>query len=291
MSNSPTSFRFPFQLPEGDETAQVHPLVAQAIRYSFSGIIDLQNAIEKLNTKVAPAVKAAAAASTATTAGGSSTSFTVNVGGVNDQSGNVSYALAQSDFGAIIIVDTSSPFALSLNNGVGAPFYAVIENLGNGLLTATPVTGQVNGAGTFTLESGQSGLAYFDGTNWWITTLPQYLLGGSTGFGRVVLDSGALLTSPILNGTIFIDSGSVVSFGPGATIIGLFSDAETPSGTVDGVNKVFTLLHAPNQAASLEMYKNGLLQSAGVDYALTGSTITFVTAPPISSTLICWYRY
>ena len=45
----------------------------------------------------------------------------------------------------------------------------------------------------------------------------------------------------------------------------------TPSGVIDGVNATFTLLYAP-----LLIFKNGVLQSAGSDYTLSGLTMTYL---------------
>jgi hypothetical protein len=70
-----------------------------------------------------------------------------------------------------------------------------------------------------------------------------------------------------------------------------FVDAETPGGTVDGVNLNFTLANTPS-GSSLQLYRNGLYQTSGFDYNITGSTITFaVSAPPQpGDTLIANYR-
>jgi hypothetical protein len=63
---------------------------------------------------------------------------------------------------------------------------------------------------------------------------------------------------------------------------------ETPSGTINGSNAVFTTTYSP-----LAVFLNGIFQSAaGVDYTLTGTgpyTITFVTAPPTGSILRSQY--
>jgi len=70
-----------------------------------------------------------------------------------------------------------------------------------------------------------------------------------------------------------------------------FADTEVPSGTINGANAVFTLANAPSPAASLELFLNGVLQRpAGVDYTLSGLTITYVTAPLTGETHVCWYR-
>jgi len=69
---------------------------------------------------------------------------------------------------------------------------------------------------------------------------------------------------------------------------------ETPSGTIDGVNATFTLVNTVAPANSLMLYKNGLLQAAGVsnDFTLSGSTITFNAGaiPKSGDTLIATYR-
>ncbi len=66
-----------------------------------------------------------------------------------------------------------------------------------------------------------------------------------------------------------------------------FADSETPA-VVSGT--VFTLAHTPNPALSLELYVNGLLQIQGTDYTLSTATITYGTAPTIT-THRAWYRY
>jgi hypothetical protein len=57
-----------------------------------------------------------------------------------------------------------------------------------------------------------------------------------------------------------------------------FSESEVPAGAVDGFNAIFTLQSAPLPASSLQLFRNGLLQKAGLDYSVAGSTVTFVPA-------------
>lgn len=58
-----------------------------------------------------------------------------------------------------------------------------------------------------------------------------------------------------------------------------------PTGDVDGTNAVFMLAHEP-LPSTLFLYKNGLFQTTdGVDYALSGCTITFTTAPAVGDKL------
>ncbi len=70
-----------------------------------------------------------------------------------------------------------------------------------------------------------------------------------------------------------------------------FIDQETPSGAINGANGTFTLSHTPSPSTSLEVFRNGLLLSAAVDYTLSGAVITFITVVPQSTdTLTCSYR-
>lgn len=52
---------------------------------------------------------------------------------------------------------------------------------------------------------------------------------------------------------------------------------EIPVGDIDGVNKIFTLSHAP-EPQSLEVYRNGILQDE-TQVTLTDDTFTFTEAP------------
>lgn len=71
-----------------------------------------------------------------------------------------------------------------------------------------------------------------------------------------------------------------------------FADNETPSGTINGSNAVFTLAHTPSPTASLQLFLNGAFQTAaGTDYTLATATITFGSAPLTGSILRAFYRY
>lgn len=69
-----------------------------------------------------------------------------------------------------------------------------------------------------------------------------------------------------------------------------YSDRETPSGVVDGINKIFTLSEVP-ELNSEHVYLNGLLQEENYDYTISGSTISFIDTPWSGSRLKCSYRY
>ncbi len=72
-----------------------------------------------------------------------------------------------------------------------------------------------------------------------------------------------------------------------------FVDAERPLGTVDGSNLNFSLAAPPASSSSLRLYKNGFLLAIGVDYNLSGSSITFLnltSTPAAGDTLLAYYR-
>jgi hypothetical protein len=85
----------------------------------------------------------------------------------------------------------------------------------------------------------------------------------------------------------------LASYRLGVSIPGVgFVDQQTPTGATNGVNTTFTLSQTPSPSTSLAVFLNGLLMSAGVDYTLSGATITFLPAsvPQSGDILLCSYR-
>jgi hypothetical protein len=84
-------------------------------------------------------------------------------------------------------------------------------------------------------------------------------------------------------------SGACGTGGAGNTV---FVDAETPGGTLDGVNPIFTLANPPTPSTSLSLYRNGLLLSQGLDYTIAANTITFLAGavPRPTDVLLANYR-
>lgn len=69
---------------------------------------------------------------------------------------------------------------------------------------------------------------------------------------------------------------------------------ETPQGTKDGVNTVFTLAGTPNPTATLLVIENGQVLAVNTGYTLAGNVITFTGATPPNTTngdtLRVWYQ-
>jgi hypothetical protein len=81
--------------------------------------------------------------------------------------------------------------------------------------------------------------------------------------------------------------------GAGGGILPAFSDAEVPSGIVNGLNPTFVVANAPSPVTSVEVYHNGILMERGLDYTISGVTITFVAAavPQVGDVVLVNYRY
>jgi hypothetical protein len=115
--------------------------------------------------------------------------------------------------------------------------------------------------------------------------------GAGFAAGRVaVVDALGLLESATGNATdcMHVDGSS----GPCGGAAPSFVDADTLTGIVDGNNTSFTLSNTPNPAASLAIYRNGVKDTAGVDYNATGNAIQFLSAsaPQPGDTLLAAYR-
>jgi hypothetical protein len=114
-----------------------------------------------------------------------------------------------------------------------------------------------------------------------VATQVQRIGGGGTTLPSQVGQSGKVLTT----------NGSQLSWIATSGAVN-FADDEVPSGTVNGVNTIFTLAHTPT-AGTLLLFLNGVKQKAGVGnhYTISGATITFVTAPETGDDLSAYYRY
>lgn len=95
-----------------------------------------------------------------------------------------------------------------------------------------------------------------------------------------------------LSDCIRVDGTSGPCGGSGG-VLPIFVDSETPAGLINGSNTTFTLNYAPSPAASLALYRNGIIMKQAIDYTSTGNTITFftVSTPQAGDQLLASYRY
>jgi len=120
------------------------------------------------------------------------------------------------------------------------------------------------------------------GTGQSVYTNGQLLIGNTTGntLSKATLTAGSGVT--ITNG-----NGSITIAATGGSA-GNTMTTETPTGTINGSNATFTLSQTPlNNNIILTL--NGVRQTPTTDYTLSGTTITFTTAPFTGVTLLCSY--
>ena len=75
---------------------------------------------------------------------------------------------------------------------------------------------------------------------------------------------------------------------PGAPGGGTVVVGEVPAGVKDGVNVVFTLAQTP-RTGTTAVYRNGLRETNGAGYSVSGSTVTFTTPPPAGDEITADY--
>lgn len=68
-----------------------------------------------------------------------------------------------------------------------------------------------------------------------------------------------------------------------------FFTIEVPSGTVNGSNQAFTLAFTPLENDAVNVFINGLFQKPTTHYTISGTTITFVTAPAVGQDVVVYY--
>jgi hypothetical protein len=110
------------------------------------------------------------------------------------------------------------------------------------------------------------------------------LFWGGTSFGSAVrtVDADALRSSSTATTlTLPAVTGNVMSS------VGLLY--EIPTGTINGTNTSFTLANTPSVTASLHLLLDGIVLIPTTDYSISGSTITFVTAPALGQFLRATY--
>lgn len=203
--------------------------------------------------------------------------------------------LAVDPSGNVIATTTGSGAVSSVSNS-------------DGTLTVSPTTGSVvasialthantwTGGQTFTNAS-STNLSATDATttNFLTATLKatgQTTLATASSTGLTVTSTSTLtgvrLTN-LSNAYLAVDAnGNIIAT---TTPTGSASSsqllAETPSGTVNGVNTSFTVQNSP-----VQFFLNGLLQATSTDYTSSGSgpyTISMVSAPATSSILKSYY--
>ena len=210
--------------------------------------------------------------------------------GIVIPSGSGLVGTATSDGRLSLSLDTSFiPSRQSFVPGVGINFLTgtdgsiVISSTASG--SSTPNVIAVDGisgslsSGTLTLSLDRTGIAQLNGATFTGQIVAQGGLSGSL----TTLSDGlthylkagtgiSLLTGS--NGQIEISANAGASSGLGAQLV--LNDA--PSGAQDGENLSFELTDQPADPNSFMLWLNGQLLTQGLDYALVGKQINFVSS-------------
>lgn len=114
----------------------------------------------------------------------------------------------------------------------------------------------------------------------------DFFRGGGSDNAILVQDEGVLISGNPVRFLNFTGAGVSVSHVNGIAVIQIAGGAgntprqETPSGSINGTNAIFTLSNTP-VANTLLLYLNNIFVHPS-EYSLVGTTITFTTAPDSS---------
>lgn len=102
--------------------------------------------------------------------------------------------------------------------------------------------------------------------------------GANYNFSRVAMidANGEMVNvSGVATDCVRVD-GTSGPCGAATAALPVFVDHEVPAGEINGVNATFQLGQPPSPAGSLHIFRNGILQRAGVDFTLSGKAVTFL---------------
>ena len=197
--------------------------------------------------------------------------------GVSAGSGTTDHAALSSNLAWSTSGHTGTASRLAGFSGAGA---ATTYQIG------TDVQAYDAGLASLTGADAAAGFAYPSAANTW-TSLTGFATGG------MIYASSASAFAKLAIGT----SGQVLTVSGGLpawttltpALLGVTSQAETPAGTVNGINDTFTLSFTPSDSAAVIVLVNRLAQRNGIDFTVSGSTITMAYAPATSSTIFAVY--
>lgn len=232
------------------------------------------------------------------TAGGTITpsSNTLNVGQFTNAQVGTTYAIANGDIAKRVTLSNASAVAVSLPQaGASSLFvsgwWAIVQNLGAGLVTITPTTSTINGATTLVLQVGQSAEITSNGTNYFATIGSPINVLASSALSSRIPDSGT--NGGNVRGNFAIDiqpygfnnAASQVASGVAAIAIGAQIVATGSSDVVIGVGASATtnpltghnIVIGPGAVASATAGSSVVLGSGAV---ASGSGATSVVIGP-----------
>jgi hypothetical protein len=123
---------------------------------------------------------------------------------------------------------------------------------------------------------------------------PTQGVGFAPGRAAIINPAGQIdAADGSLGDCVRVDGTSGPCGGGSSGVLPLYADSETPTGSVDGTNTVFTLNYTPSPTGSLALFRNGLLMRPGSDYSISGNTLVFFlgSVPQPGDLLVANYRY
>jgi hypothetical protein len=109
--------------------------------------------------------------------------------------------------------------------------------------------------------------------------------------GITTQELGAASVTAAKLATSVVASGGGLTGGAGTGLSVQFAMGEQLSGTVDGSNTSFSIANTP-AGSKVMVFRNGLMQVAGgTDYTLSGTSVTFASAPASGDDLRAVYFY
>lgn len=144
----------------------------------------------------------------------------------------------------------------------------------------------------------ENGIYVFNGSGSALTRIPEMDTWTEVNGAFTTVDEGTANADTIWlctsnsGGTI---GSTAISWQQIPSVAGLtnsnFVDKEVPSGSINGSNTAYTLANTP-VVGSEHVYLNGQLQASGAgnDYTISGTSITYLTAPETGDVLVVSYR-
>jgi len=189
-----------------------------------------------------------------------------------NQVGCFSTADSEGNWGVWVAPGTTFQYMIAAHYGSSGPYWATAPGGSGGggggsFITEAPA-GTINGSNrTFVLSQTPTTLwLEFNGV--FQTAGIDYTISGQT-----------------ITFTVAPASGTVDAIYETTSTLTFFT--ETPAGTINGTNTAFSISHSVGSTVWLEL--NGVFQTRGIDYTLTGTSITFANAPTTGSVLTIIY--
>jgi hypothetical protein len=150
-------------------------------------------------------------------------------------------------------------------------------------------TGASSGGG-YTSATGTTvvGVPAATDTSLGIVQLAGDLAGIATAPTVTGLQGQPVAATPPTPGQALVWNGS--EYLPTNLGVGTPSGWVTPTPAADGVTTIFTLPHTP-LAGTLTVALRGLIRDPATEYAQAGASLTFASAPPAGSSILCQFQY